>query len=248
MSVGEDQLRNNGWWIRRPTNKSRGVEEQLSSTTRLSSSNWREPCFQEQSTWSQRKKPIHRILEGSCPTQAWQNTAWAHKNTDSKQRKKTCTRFESHEFSGFILFVIINKERNRKERKGKERNFSWVSNRSSAWALIGDTVNFYWNYQLTQIKSNAGFLRRGETGLPGENLSVQRREPTNSAHIWLRIWESNPGHIGGRRVLSPLRHPCKKKTTAITGTRQANTQRGKWPWFWMEWTTPKSIFQETGGF
>ena len=40
------------------------------------------------------------------------------------------------------------------------------------------------------------------------NLSVQRREPTNSTHIWRRIWESNPDHIGGRRVLSPLRHPC----------------------------------------
>ena len=39
-------------------------------------------------------------------------------------------------------------------------------------------------------------MRRGETGVPGENLSVQRREPTNSTHIWRRIWESNPGHIG----------------------------------------------------
>ena len=27
------------------------------------------------------------------------------------------------------------------------------------------------------------FLRRGETGVPGENLSVQSREPTNSTHI-----------------------------------------------------------------
>ena len=52
------------------------------------------------------------------------------------------------------------------------------------------------------------FLRRGETGVPGENLSVQRREPTNSTHISRQIWESNPGHIGGRRVLSLLRHPC----------------------------------------
>ena len=51
-------------------------------------------------------------------------------------------------------------------------------------------------------------VRREETGVPGENLSVQSREPTNSTHIWRRIWESNPGHIVGRRVLSPLRHPC----------------------------------------
>ena len=50
-----------------------------------------------------------------------------------------------------------------------------------------------------------------ETGVPGENLSVQRREPTNSTHPWRQIWESNPGHIGGRRVLSWLRHPCTAK-------------------------------------
>ena len=42
----------------------------------------------------------------------------------------------------------------------------------------------------------------------GENLSVQSREPTNSTHIRRRVWESNPSHIGGRRVLSPLCHPC----------------------------------------
>ena len=46
-----------------------------------------------------------------------------------------------------------------------------------------------------------------ETGVPGENFSVQSREPTNSTHIWRRVWESNPGHICGRRVLSSLRHP-----------------------------------------
>ena len=52
------------------------------------------------------------------------------------------------------------------------------------------------------------FLRRGETEVPGENPSVQRREPTNSTHIRRRVEESNPGHIGEGRVLSLLRHPC----------------------------------------
>jgi len=57
-----------------------------------------------------------------------------------------------------------------------------VSSHSSTAALIGDTVNS--NEQLTQIRSNGGFFfRRGETGVPGENLSVQRREPKNSTHI-----------------------------------------------------------------
>ena len=40
------------------------------------------------------------------------------------------------------------------------------------------------------------FSRRGETGVPGENLLVQSREPTNSAHILRRIRDSNLGHIG----------------------------------------------------
>ena len=43
---------------------------------------------------------------------------------------------------------------------------------------------------------------------PEKNLSVQSRESTNSTHIWRQVWETTPGHIGGRRVLSPLRHVC----------------------------------------
>ena len=54
------------------------------------------------------------------------------------------------------------------------------------------------------------FEERGKPEYPDKNLSVQSREPTNSTHIWRRVWESNPGHIGGRRVLSatvPSLHP-----------------------------------------
>ena len=44
---------------------------------------------------------------------------------------------------------------------------------------------------------------------PGKNLLEQGREPTtNSTHIWRQCQDLNPGHIGGRRVPSPLRHPC----------------------------------------
>ena len=40
-------------------------------------------------------------------------------------------------------------------------------------------------------------------------VSEQKREPeTNSTHIRRRVRESNPGHIGRRRALSSLRHPC----------------------------------------
>ena len=48
------------------------------------------------------------------------------------------------------------------------------------------------------------FQEREKPEYPEKNVSVQSREPTNSTHIWRRVWESNPGHIGGRRVLSPL--------------------------------------------
>ena len=44
---------------------------------------------------------------------------------------------------------------------------------------------------------------------PEKNLSEQGREPTtNSTHIWHQRQDLNPGHIGGRRVPSPLHHPC----------------------------------------
>ena len=53
------------------------------------------------------------------------------------------------------------------------------------------------------------FEKRGKPEYPEKKLSEQGREPTtNSTHISRRVRESNPGDIGGRRVLSPLRHPC----------------------------------------
>ena len=53
------------------------------------------------------------------------------------------------------------------------------------------------------------FEERGKPEYPEKNLSEQRMEPTtNTTHIWRRVRESLPSHIGGRRVLSPLRHHC----------------------------------------
>ena len=52
------------------------------------------------------------------------------------------------------------------------------------------------------------FEGRGKPEYPEKNLSEKRREPTtNSTHIWRRRRDLNPGHIGGRRALSPLRNP-----------------------------------------
>ena len=61
------------------------------------------------------------------------------------------------------------------------------------------------------------FGERGKPEYPEKNLSEQEREPTNSAHMRHRIGESNPGHIGGRRVLSPLRHPCSPNVNLYFG-------------------------------
>ena len=66
-----------------------------------------------------------------------------------------------------------------------------------------------WNWNLEMLVFYGG----RKTGEPGEIPSEQRREPTtNSTHIQHRDRESNPGHIGGRRVLSPLRHPCSPRS------------------------------------
>ena len=58
---------------------------------------------------------------------------------------------------------------------------------------------------------NVGFLIFEETKkpeYPEKSLSEQRIEPaTNSTHIWRHRRDLNPGHIGGGRALSPLRHP-----------------------------------------
>ena len=59
--------------------------------------------------------------------------------------------------------------------------------------------------QITLIKCRF-FEERGKPEYPGENLSEQRREL--NPHIWLWVWKSDPGHVGERRVLSPLRHHC----------------------------------------
>ena len=48
------------------------------------------------------------------------------------------------------------------------------------------------------------------------NMSTRRKTsrsrvatvPTNWAHLWHHVRESNPGHIGGRRALSPLHQHC----------------------------------------
>ena len=60
------------------------------------------------------------------------------------------------------------------------------------------------------------FEERGKLEYPEKNLSVQSKEPTNSTHLWRRVWESNSDHIGGREVPFPLHHPCKNHEYSIS--------------------------------
>ena len=65
--------------------------------------------------------------------------------------------------------------------------------------------NFRSNWNLEMLVFEEG----GKKGEPGKKPSEQGWEPTsNSIHIWCRVRELNPGHIGGRRALSPLHQPC----------------------------------------
>ena len=67
------------------------------------------------------------------------------------------------------------------------------------------SVRFRSNWNLKVL----AFKERGKPDYPEKNLSEQGRVPTtNSTHIWRRRQDSNSGHIGARRVLSSLRHPC----------------------------------------
>ena len=76
-----------------------------------------------------------------------------------------------------------------------------------------------WNVSL-RFRSNWNlevlvFEERGKPEYPEKNLSEQGREPTtNSTHIWRRRQDSNPGHIGGRTVLSPLRQALLPKVSS----------------------------------
>ena len=60
-------------------------------------------------------------------------------------------------------------------------------------------------FQIELEFRSADFCGGRKTGEPGEKPSEEGQEPTtNSTHMWRWVRESNPGHSGGRRVLSPL--------------------------------------------
>ena len=64
------------------------------------------------------------------------------------------------------------------------------------------------------------FCGEDKTREPREKPLKARREPTtNLTHMWRLVSDSNSGHIGGRRGLSPLNLPCSL-TPPLLPTKQ----------------------------
>ena len=112
---------------------------------------------------------------------------------------------------------------------------------------------------------SVGFWGEGKTGVPREKplgareqgkapwgRGWQGREPTtNLTHIWRRRRKLNPGLIGGRRALSPLRHPCSlamdhSRSAQTPVTRETSNGRlfftlwSLWRSMYMIWTLTKA--------
>ena len=92
----------------------------------------------------------------------------------------------NEEFLAFPSFLIAN------DNNHNNYNELWLSSVFSAQGLTGNTVQ---KIESNQHISNNGlvFDERGKPEHLEINLSEQSREPTNSTHVWRRVWESNPG-------------------------------------------------------
>ena len=108
----------------------------------------------------------------------------------------------------YLLWSSFNKYhpsfhtiKERKDRKG-------TLFKSQVYLALRHTNWGHCKLKLIQIKFNQMqvFEERGKPEYPGENLSDLRGEKRTIK--FNRVWEYNPGHIGGRRVLSPLRENC----------------------------------------
>ena len=103
----------------------------------------------------------------------------------------------------FILFKRATKT---------ETNKNWKKEINTYVNDDLEVANAHSGYSASQSTSklkfvNVGFWGGGKTEYPAKIFSEHRKEPTtNSTHIWRRSRDLNPGHMGGRRVLSPLRH------------------------------------------
>ena len=72
------------------------------------------------------------------------------------------------------------------------------------------------------------FEERGKPDYSEKNLSEQGREPTtNSTHRWRWRQDLNPGHVGGRRVLSQLQHSHEPPEVPVTLINSGKMKQGR---------------------
>ena len=72
-----------------------------------------------------------------------------------------------------------------------------------------------WNLEVLVLEE------RGKAEYPDKNLSEQRNESTtNLTYAWCRCWDLNRSTLGGRRLLSPLSHPCSPDSSGMLETFQ----------------------------
>ena len=108
-----------------------------------------------------------------------------------------------HEFENCVLRInmwVVEKRQTRRlgAANWKEKDKSLYSSVSVFSANRGTPSILNWNLEVLV------FEEMGKPENQDNNLSEQGQEPTTNR-------KSNPGNVDGRRVLSPLRHPCSLK-------------------------------------
>ena len=70
-------------------------------------------------------------------------------------------------------------------------------------------MNLFKHVRVLEVFESVGFWGEGKTGVPGEKPLVARERTNNKLNPHMAMTpDLNLGQIGGRRALSPLRHPC----------------------------------------
>ena len=72
------------------------------------------------------------------------------------------------------------------------------------WLMIKCLIIF----QIELEFGNVGFRGEGKTRVPREKPLGARKKTNNQLNPQRQVQDSNVGQTGGRRALSPLRHPC----------------------------------------
>ena len=105
------------------------------------------------------------------------------------------------------LIAVAKYSNNAALKQGRTESLQW-----RLWQpLYGPCVTLEHSYSQLESAVCWFLVREENRRTRRKTLEAEKRTNTNSAHLWRRVWESNPGHIGGRRALSPLHHPCFPK-------------------------------------